>query len=122
MMQPYLTFDIAQSTYLPPHTVILFPIQKVQQLYASQNECEKKQQLLVKVRQSCEQEVERQRLKHAETVESTHQKHSKRLKLMQGQLRNKERYLNEHRLFVRVSLHMCIIVTCTIECRNVCSV
>lgn len=76
---------------------------KLHQLCASQNECERKKQLLVKVSQSCEQEVERLKQKHAETVESTHQKHSEKVKLMQEQLRKKESFLNEHRQFIRVS-------------------
>ena len=93
-------------------------------MYASQNECEKQQQLLVKVRQSSEQEVERLRQKHAEAVESAHQKHSERVELMQGKLKNKERFLNEHRLFVRVSLSVVVIWSvgcCNMvkECRNV---
>ena len=58
--------------------------------------------------------MERLRLKHAETVESTHQKHSERVELMQGQLRNKERFLNEHRLFARVSLSVVVIYIVTV--------
>lgn len=110
----HLTFDILHNQHnpWPTHSVILFSIQKVQQLCASQNECEKQKQLLVKVRQSCEQEVEGLRLKHAETVESSHKKHSERVELIQEQLRKKERFLNEHRLFVKVSLlyTTCILV------------
>ena len=105
----YIYYTITDQQ-LPTHTVILFSIQKVQQLYASQNECEKQHQLLVKVKQSCEQELERLQQKHAEAVESAHQKHSERVELMQGQLKKKERYLNEHRLFVRVSLQYGIML------------
>ena len=52
---------------------------------------------------SSEQEVKKLRQKHAEIVEKAQHKFDEQQKLMKDQLREKERFLQEHRQFVKVS-------------------
>ena len=75
---------------------------KLEQLSESQSECKRKKLLLVQVRESCELEVKRLQQKHAEVVASAHLECAKRVKSLEEQLRKTEKFLQEHREFVKV--------------------
>ena len=76
---------------------------KVQQLLVTQRESEQRQREFDRERQCFEEEQEKRRVEHAQSVESAVVKFREREKSMRDQLRERELFLKEHRQFVKVN-------------------